>query len=179
MKKISLAILVAFTLNSCQTTDADQVVAIDKKFSISLPSYLSKSTDLNPDASLEYQNMVKEFYVIVIEDSKEEMKKSLEENQLTGQYSNDINGYANLLMQGFEQKIKISRKDPLVDTVVNNMPAKHLRISGKVDGIDAYYSVAFVEGKNTYYQVMAWTTAAKEKQYSERMTKIIHSLKEL
>ncbi|MBL0303429.1 MAG: hypothetical protein IPQ23_17305 [Cytophagaceae bacterium] len=75
--------------------------------------------------------------------------------------------------------MKITKKTALIDTVVNNMPAKHIRLSGKVEGLDAFYSVAFVEGKDTYYQVMAWTLANKEAQYTERMNKIIHSLKEL
>ncbi|MBK6977922.1 MAG: hypothetical protein IPH28_13145 [Cytophagaceae bacterium] len=179
MKKIVFAILVSFIMISCKTTETDQVVTIEKKFSLTLPSFLSKSTELNEDATLQYQNMVKEFYVVVIEDTKSEMKKSLEENNLTELYPNDINGYSCLLVQGLEKNMKITKKTALIDTVVNNMPAKHIRLSGKVEGLDAFYSVAFVEGKDTYYQVMAWTLANKEAQYTERMNKIIHSLKEL
>ncbi|MBL0303430.1 MAG: hypothetical protein IPQ23_17310 [Cytophagaceae bacterium] len=103
MKKIIFAILVSFIMISCQTTETDQVVTIEKKFSLTLPSFLSKSTELNEDATLQYQNMVKEFYVVVIEDTKSEMKKSLEENNLTELYPNDINGYSCLLVQGLEK----------------------------------------------------------------------------
>ena len=59
------------------------------------------------------------------------------------------------------------------------MPAKLLSISGRIEGVDVYYSLAFIEGKERYYQIMAWTLLNKESKYKAQMNKIMYSLKEL
>jgi hypothetical protein len=135
--------------------------------------------NLNDDASLQYQHAWKEFYVIVIDETIEEMQKALEENQLTDTYNNDIKGYSDLLVNGFEQTVSVNRKSEILDTLVNGMPARLLTINGRVEGIDAFYSIAFIQGKKRYYQIMAWTLSNKEYQYKDKMNRIMYSLKEL
>jgi hypothetical protein len=107
------------------------------------------------------------------------MQKALEDNNLTETYSNDIKGYSDLILKNFEQSISIYQKSEITDTLVNNMPARILTINGSAEGIDAYYSVAFIEGKKRYYQVMAWTLSNKKSEYKDKMRKIMYSLKEL
>jgi hypothetical protein len=156
-----------------------QIVTIENKYSISIPSFLTKVSGLNDDASLQYQHAWKELYVIVIDESKEEMQNVLSENNLIGKYSNDIKGYSSLLLNGFEQNINVSKKSKVTETLVNNMPARLITVSGKVEGIDAFYTIAFIEGKNRYYQIMTWTLASKENEYKDKMNQILYSLKEL
>src|SRR5699024_11005273 len=131
------------------------------------------------DASLQYLHTWKEFYVIVIDESKSEMQKALIDNNLTDVYSNNIKGYSDLLLDGFEEEISIYNKSDITDTQINKMPARLLSISGRTEGLDVYYSLAFVEGKERYYQIMAWTLSNKESKYKAKMKKIMYSLKEL
>lgn len=107
------------------------------------------------------------------------MQKALEDNNLTETYSNDIKGYSDLLLKGFEQSISISQKSGIQDTLVNNMPARILTINGTAKGINTFYLIAFIQGKKRYYQVMAWTFSSKEYEYKDKMNKIIYSHKEL
>ncbi len=179
MKKISFTIVSILFLVACQPTDSEQTITIDNKYSLTLPSFLTKVNNLNEDASLQYQHAWKEFYVIVIDETKSEVQAALEQNNLTETYSNDIDGYSNLLMDGFEQVISVSSKSSIVDTTIFKLPAKFLTINGNVEGIDAFYSLAFIEGKNRYYQIMAWTLASKKYQYQEKMQKMIYTFKEL
>jgi len=179
MKKTTLILLTILTLISCETGDKEQNITIGDKYSISIPSFLTKVNNLNDDASLQYQHAWKEFYVIVIDETIEEMQKALEENQLTDTYNNDIKGYSDLLVNGFEQTVSVNRKSEILDTLVNGMPARLLTINGRVEGIDAFYSIAFIQGKKRYYQIMAWTLSNKEYQYKDKMNRIMYSLKEL
>jgi hypothetical protein len=179
MKKTTLILLTILTLISCETGDKEQNITIGDKYSISIPSFLTKVNNLNDDASLQYQHAWKEFYVIVIDETIEEMQKALEENQLTDTYNNDIKGYSDLLVNGFEQTVSVNRKSEILDTLVNGMPARLLTINGHVEGIDAFYSIAFIQGKKRYYQIMAWTLSNKEYQYKDKMNRIMYSLKEL
>lgn len=164
---------------SCQSSEKEQIVTVENKYIVSVPSFLTQVNNLNEDASLQYQHAWKEFYVIVIDEPKIEMHKAILDNNLANIYSNNVSGYTNLLMDNFERIISVSRKSDVVDTLVNNMPAKILSISGRAEGIDAYYTFGFIEGKERYYQIMAWTISSKENEYKEKMNQIIYSLKEL
>lgn len=179
MKKITIILLTILTLSSCESGDKEQTITIGDKYSISIPSFLTKVGNLNDDASLQYQHAWKEFYVIVIDETIDEMQKALEDNNLTESYTNDVKGYSNLLLDGFEQTVTVSRKSEIVDTLVNGMPARLLTINGRVEGIDAFYSLAFIQGKERYYQIMAWTLSNKEYQYRDKMNRIMHTLTEI
>lgn len=179
MKKITILLLTILSLNSCQSGDEQQTVTIENKYSVAIPSFLTKASGLNDDASLQYQHAWKEFYVIVIDESKAEMQRALENYNLSESYSEDIKSYSDLILKVFEQTISVSNKSKIIDTIVNNMPARLLTVSGRVEGIDAYYSLAFIQGKERYYQIMAWTLSSKEHEYKDKMNRIMYSLKEL
>ncbi len=179
MKKIPILLLAILSLNSCQSGDEQQSVTIENKYSVSIPSFLTMTRGLNENASLQYQHAWKEFYIIVIDESKSEVQKALDDNNLSESYTNDIKGYSDLLLNGFEKDISGSQKSPIIDTLINNMPARLLTVRGRVEGIDAFYSLAFIQGKERYYQIMAWTLSSKENEYKLKMDRIMHSLKEL
>lgn len=179
MIRINIFLLTILFATSCQQGDTEKLVTIENKYSISIPSFLVKGSNLNEDASLQYLHTWKEFYVIVIDESKSEMQKAIVENDLTERYSNDIKGYSDLLLDGFEQSISISHKSDIVDTLINNMPARLLTINGRAEGIDAFYSLAFIQGKERYYQILAWSLSSKKYEYEDRMRKIMYSFKEL
>lgn len=184
MKKITnlfLTILTISLLNSCQLLDSDkeQVVSIENKYSLSMPAFLTKANDLNDEASLQYQNTLKEFYVIVLDEPKSQLGKSLVDNGLDETYSDDIKGYSELLANGLKTGLSVSNVPEFKDTTINNMPARLLSLKGKVKALDVAYKVAFIEGKERYYQVMSWTLLSKELMYREKMDKILYSLKEL
>jgi hypothetical protein len=179
VKKITTLLLTILLLGSCQSVDEEQTVTIENKYSISIPSFLTKVNELNDDASLQYQHAWKGFYVIVIDESKSEMQKALNDNNLAESYTNDIKGYSNLVLNAFEQDLSGSQKSVITDTIINNMPARLLTVSGRVADVDAFYSLAFIQGKKRYYQIMAWTLSSKEYEYKDQMNRIMYSIKEL
>lgn len=179
MQKYLFILIGSLMLVSCTDPDKVQVVSVEDRYSLTIPAFLKEVSNLNEDASLQYQHAMKEFYVVVIDEPKYELQNALEENGLNILYSNDIEGFSNLLIDGMEDVVTIIKKSPVIDTLVNAMPARMVQIHGEIDGIQAFYSVAYVEGKETYYQVMTWTLASKEKKNTEKMEKILYSLKEL
>jgi len=179
MKKISFIIFTILFLVTCQPTKTEQTITIENKYSLTIPSFLTKVNNLNDDASLQYQHAWKEFYVIVIDELKIELQTALEQNNMLEIYPNDINGFSNLLLDGLEQAIPISSKSSIVDTTIHNLPAKLLTFKGRVEGIDSFYTLAIIEGRNRYYQIMTWTLPSKEYQYKEKMREMIYTFKEL
>lgn len=180
MKKINIFVLTILFITSCQSGDTERLVTIQNKYSILLPSFLVKaSKTLNKDASLQYLHTWKEFYVIVIDESKYEIQKALENNNFTEKYSNELIAYSDIILKSFEQSISVSQKSDIKDTLVNNMPARILTINGRSAETNAFYSIAFIEGNERFYQVMVWTLSSKEFEYKDKMNKIMYSLKEL
>lgn len=178
MKLLPFFLLSLVFLFSCES-DKDEIVTVDQKYSIALPSFLTKTDDLNKEASLQYKNGAKEFYVIVIDESKQEFGDAIKANDLGGEYGNDIKTYSNVVFGGIDESVPGAKKSAEMDTVVNGMPAKFMTVNGKVENENAFYYFAVVEGKKNYYQIVIWTEAAKEAEFKDKMKHIITSLKEL
>ena len=179
MKRSIALFLIVLALNSCGFGEGQKTVTVDNRYSISIPSFLIKTTSLNNDASLQYQNTWKVFCVIVIDEPKSDFGKALVNNDLADLYSNDFTGYSELLLAGIERNFFIFQKPEFTETFVNDMPARLVTIAGHIAGNGVFCSFAFIEGKDRYYQIMAWTSLDKKDQYKERMNKIIYSLIEL
>lgn len=170
---------VASTFISCSSTDKEKLVTIQNKYTLSVPSILIESKDLNDEASLQYENQIKELYVMVIDEPKDELHKAITENSMQDTYSPDITGYTNLVLPDFIKSVPGAKPSDVKDTLINNMPAKVLTLKGVVNNIEVFYYIAIVEGKKEYYQVLSWTTAKQEKQYADIMKRTVLSLREL
>ena len=133
-------------------------------------------TNLDAPVSIPDNNIPKEFSDLL---EKFEIQKALDGINLSESYTHDIKGYSDLLLNRFEKVISVSQKSAIIDTTINNMPARLLTINGRVEGIDAFYSLAVFQGKDRYYQVMAWTVSNKEFEYKDKMNRIMYSLEEL
>ena len=172
---ISLFLLL-FT--ACASDNSEQLVTIDDRYSIILPGFLSEASDLNGDASLQYQNLFKEFYAIVIDESKEEVHAVIDDNDLQDYYSKNLDGYTSLLLAGMLNDIETDSISDLEEKVINGFNARKITFSGKTDGVDIFFYFCFIEGKEHYYQVMTWTTTKKRDKYLPKMVKLTESFNE-
>jgi hypothetical protein len=175
MKKTFMLLLVCIGLISCDTKTEFKSIKVND-YSISLPDFLSEGKDLNGDASLQYQNLFKEFYVVVIDESKESFKDAIEINELEDVYESNFDGYTELLIGNLETAVTFKNKTEK-ETKINGLPAKILTFEGTVEGIDIYYQVAYIDGITNYYQIMTWTLPNKKDTYKEIMDKMFQSFK--
>lgn len=176
LHKALFLFLTATMLVSCN--NGTQTVKVDGKYSIELPKYLEKTSDINPEASLQYQNVVKQFFVIVIDEPKTEFENALQEHSLYDMYSNDLEGYSKLITDSMDKSIKLKKKPEFENTTINGKTARLLSFEGLNSGYPVYWKLAFVEGNSHYYQIMVWTKAESKDKYEKEMTAIINSFKE-
>ena len=102
MKKIISSLIVVLFLCSCdQFSNEPKVIPINNQYTLTVPSYMSKNESLHDEASLQYANLFKEFYVIVIDEPKTEFSSALIDNLLTDSYNDDLDGYTKLLLDNF------------------------------------------------------------------------------
>lgn len=168
MKKLLALTALVILLISCNSNTEYQTVKVKNKYSLELPDFLSEVQNLNPEASLQYQNPLKEFYVIVLDEPKADFTDpiSLEE-------------YKNILRTNLEASLENPTFSPIRDTVINGLKTKLSSLSDKTDGIAIYYQFAYIESKTHFYQILTWTLENRKDKFSQDMDKIIASFKEL
>lgn len=175
-KRLSLLLFIAVLALSCG--QEIQTVNIEHRYSLDMPKTFKPAKGLNEDASLQYQDPVRELYVIVIDEPKDVLATSLEANSLYDAYSNDLKGYSQLIIDGMDSSVSVKEMPPFEDTVINGMKAKLVSFEGVSSGYRIYWKLAFIEGKNRFYQVMVWTETARRKKHEAKMTGIINSFKD-
>lgn len=174
MKKLIVFSFFAL-LVSCDSNKVE-TVTVKNKYSLELPEFLSEARDLHDKASLQYQNAFKEFYVVVIDEPKQEF---LEVAEGTTDFTPDFNGYHQILRSSLEETIKESEFTPTKDVRINGLKAKTFSLTGKVEEIPIFYDIAYIEGKDTFYQVVIWTLKSSKEKFKEPMDKILSSFKEI
>ncbi len=157
-----------------------QVVEIKNDYSLELPDFLNVTDSLNPNASLQYQNINKELFVIVIEEDRKEFTKKIIDNNAEKVYPPNLKGYTDIINHSIGETITISARTEIIDLEINGLPAKNFTIQGQTkDKIPVYYSFTVVRGENNYYQIAQWTAKNQRALFEEQMIKIANSFKQL
>ncbi|PIA77574.1 hypothetical protein BFR04_09035 [Gaetbulibacter sp. 4G1] len=148
-------------LNSTPATTSEsnyKTVGIDSLFEIDIPIYMKPLPELNPEAILQYANIYKETYFVVITENKEEY---IDLFKRYGEFDNKlpvIENYKNAQKALFIESIDNARIQEYGLANINDYPARQIKIIGEVDGIKAAYIVAFIEGESDIFMLMNWTT---------------------
>ncbi len=191
IKEISLCFVLTILFVSCNFTnnknkkeilsDEDlNVVNINDEYSLSLPTYLRKASNLNEDASLQYQNLAREAYVIVIDEPKEDIVSSFKEAEIYNDSISLFENYIKFQNDFFNDALDDKSYDSgLLDLTINNWPAKTIRVRGKYYQVDfeIAYWIAYVETDEKMYNIMCWTLSSNQLKYEETFRKVIRSFK--
>lgn len=175
MHKLCMVFLALVMLAACQQTNDLQTVTVNNQYSIDLPNSLVESKDLNNQASLQYQNLKEEFYVIVIDEPKEEAHAALTEISMPL----NLSGYTKFLMTEFMASVKVSEKSDSKDVEINGLKTVQLDFSGITQDLDVFFKLAYIEGESHYYQIMTWTLSNRKTEHQEKMNALLVSFKEL
>lgn len=156
-------------------------VEADNLFHIDLPINMTEKKDLNTDASLEYAYMekvadvVKEHYVIVMTDTKEE----IESYNLSVDFNAMSFSQAALesVVEGYDT-YEILTSEPDVETI-NDMDCVIYEIEAALGDVKTYHILAVFEGEHAFYQILTWTLSDQKQEFKEKMLQIIHSFTEI
>lgn len=168
--------------NTMQPDDSFQEVKINGLYSMKLPDYLTEGNDLNDEASLQYQNIYKEVYVIVIDEPKQDFIDVFMELGDYDSTKSACDNYAEAQMESIEGNMEtVTSKSTLRKTKLNGAEARVADVAGTQAGIDdpMGFTVAFVEGKETLYMIMTWTFEKDKAKYQDDMDMMVNSFKEL
>lgn len=174
---------------SCQffgTADEDLSLEKDFKlvkqaddFAIYLPKYFKKTDDLNQEATLQFQNFFRETYLVLIEEPKAEFITLFKD---LGDYNHSITpvkNYKNVQRNYFSEFIDITNRYESRSLNVHGLPTEIVRFDGIVDDVDIAYDVAYLEGQDTIYMIIAWTLKDRRKTYAKTFDMIFNSFREI
>ncbi|MFL0354802.1 hypothetical protein [Xanthomarina sp. GH4-25] len=176
-----LILLIIFTSCKDKNTingESDRKI-VDNKFSVLIPSSMTKTSGLNPYTTFEYQNTQDDFYVIVMDESSDGFSKTV--NQKIYDVTPDIKGYYNVILDHFREETNL--KDFRVFDEIFELDKPEKKITFTMTGIDVtddypvYYRYSIIESKTTYYQIMSWTNQTNAEKIIPEMNKIINSFK--
>lgn len=178
MKK-NISLLFLLLLSSCNENIQNEKYekkSVENKFSLLIPESLAQTNKLNTIASIQFENTNQDFYIMVLDESKDSFAKAV--NNKVYNTTADLDGYYTVIVNHFKE---ITSKDFKVYNTekkkINHSNAIVFSMSGINDGYPAFYRYAIIESNKRYYQIMSWTNVTQEQKYTGRMNKIIDSFK--
>jgi hypothetical protein len=195
---VAIIALISFTISGCSSkpkTDEDRnalqpddsfqevkITGDNSTYSMRLPDYLTEGNDLNDEASLQYQNIYKEVYVIVIDEPKQDFIDVFMELGDYDSTKSACDNYTEAQMESIEGNMEaVTSKSTMRKMKINGNEARVVDVTGTQAGItDAMgFTVGFVEGKESLYMIMTWTFEKDKAKYQDDMDMMINSFKEI
>jgi hypothetical protein len=174
-----LIVLSFFSFSSCQEEKEYEARLVNNTYSIEIPLMLTQATSLHDEASLQYQNLQQELYVLAIEEPKNEIHDMIHQEEALTNFTPDFEGYAKLITENMDLRVRLDHVTELKDTIINGHKAKLQTMESEIDGNKAYYWIGIFEGDKNYYQVITWTLLAKKELHQSKMEHMIYSFKEI
>jgi hypothetical protein len=139
MKKI-ISLLFLVLISSCNENlqnEKYEKKTVENKFSLLIPESLEQTNKLNSIASIQFENTNQDFYIMVLDESKDVFNKAV--NKEIYNTTTDLDGYYKVIVNHFKE---ITSKDFKVYNIekkkINNSNAIVFSMSGINDGYPAF-----------------------------------------
>ena len=149
MKKITLLVLLALSFATSFSQTKFQPQTAGHVYYLDIPFYMTKTYQLNENASMQYQNTYKEAYTIVIDEEKEYMTAFGFNMTADDYFDNFINDFTK------EMKVEMKTKERLK---INDNSAIRMEFDATVDSSEVVYLYTCVETGKYFYSIISWTT---------------------
>ncbi|MEI6816114.1 MAG: hypothetical protein WCL14_05860 [Bacteroidota bacterium] len=145
---------------------------IKELYSISLPDYLTPSkTILNDEASLQYSNLDREFYVMVIDENSRNM--TLDSAKVT------FDEYVSNCTANISGGLMSVLASPAEKVSLNGLKGYKTTITGTYNKMNMVYKCLILQSPSHYYQVYCWTVKELLPRNEKDMNATLESFKEL
>lgn len=169
MKKIFLLALLFCGLNTYAQNFSTQKGG--HCYTLDLPNYLLKTFDLNDVATLQYMNTAKEAYVIVIEDSKEELNY----------YRMVMNGpteFLEFFLKDYKVGAKKRKVSPVTTFAANGNNHAQVELTWTEDKLNYAMLITVAETPTHFYKIICWSLDSNYNSLKPDFLTISKSLKD-
>ena len=170
MKKTQLLLLlILFAFNSFgqnfSTKKGGHIYQLD------IPDYFTRCFDLNDVATMEYKNIVKETYLVVIDEEKEEI------NSVGMQFVSSTD-FLKYFVKDYFLDAKNRHVSETKEFKNNENSFSQVEFSFSNEDGEYFMLITAVETKTHFYKILIWTLLGNKDQYIEDFGKIAGSLKD-
>ncbi len=173
MKKIfTLSILLVLfvpILSFSQSKFVEQKVG--HAYYLSIPDYMTPTTELNKSASLQFQNTLKEAYVIVIEDNKEQLDS-------LGMRFTDPQDFYDSFITDFTADLENKKFTGTKKIKIGKNSAVQAEVSAIFNGNPIWYLITVVESPTHFYKIIAWSLEENKDKLKPDYVKMVNSFHE-
>ena len=152
-------------------------VRVNNEYEIKLPDYMNETDYLNEDASLQYQNIFKETYIVVIDEPADDFEMTFRDIDMYDESLTLLQNYRDIQMQYFEEELEDYRKIDQHTISINGMDAEVVEADGSIDGVGIAYTNVYVHGRNKIYMILAWTLKERRNKFKNTFDKAIKSFR--
>lgn len=155
--------------------------AYEDLYEIAVPKYMKKASGLNQDASMQFENILKETYLAIIDEDKSDFVDAFSEYDALNPEMSTIANYRNIQVDYFMESLQVIKNGTPKAMNINGMPAEQVEFTGRVKDVpyDIFYLMTFVEGDEDLYMIMTWTLSDSEDKYKPTLYTMAESFKEL
>ncbi len=181
---ISCKEIISETLKSASNSSVENLsdsdfkqISVEHIYKLSIPNYMKEMKSLNDEASLQYANIYKETYTVVIHENKQDFVNYFKELNEYDDEISVIENYSQAQTKFFEANVDINKTDTYGLTKINGYNARQIKMKGKTEGQDIGYIVGYIEGKEHLYMVMNWTLVDRLNKYENTFESVNNSFK--
>ncbi|MEM6785894.1 MAG: hypothetical protein AAF715_00120 [Myxococcota bacterium] len=135
---------------------------------VRLPKGWAAIPDLNDEASIQVGNALREEYLIVLSESREDFGPAF-----------DLEKFAEVCLEGMGNNIGDLERGRFEETKIGGRDALLVEVRAVVDNLNVVYLVGYIEGAEMYHQLLTWTLKSKFNQNEGRLRGAIESFREL
>ena len=149
------------------------LIKINNEYQIRIPNYMKKTEELHDEASLQFQNVFKETYLIIIDEPKDEFISVF---NMLGEYDSTLSvveNYRNIQLRFISENITSPEISEPTARKINGLDAELVELDGRVEGViyKVSYFLAFFEGDENVYMAMAWTISTRKDRFQDTFEK--------
>ena len=151
------------------------------RYEISVPNYMKEVSDLNMEASIQFQNIYKETYLAIIDEDRSDFMEAYKEVGVYDSSLSTIGNYRKVQLDYFMERLDVTDQSAPKQLSIDGMDAEQVEFIGRAAHVDSdiFYMMTFVEGRNDLYMIITWTLGDSKETYKEIFYFMVDSFREL
>ena len=154
---------------------------LDGNFQISIPKELKKASQLNPDASMQFENKNTNNYLVIIKENRFDFLKAYGAAGALNSDLSDIGNYREIQVEYFLKRLTLIEASEPEALTINGKKAEQIEFTCQVPNANSniFYVMTFVEGDDELYMIISWTPSLLEEEHKETFYAMADSFTEL
>lgn len=137
-----------------------QRASVESVYALKVPNYMSPTDDLSEEASLQYQNIIRDVYLMVIDENTAEFEDIFIELDMLDSNLTTLQNYADLQKMSIAETMNVTHESEMRPLNINGYEAVMVQVEGGVPEVntDVTYLLTVLQGKTNLYSILYWTT---------------------